>query len=116
MKTICFDLDNVICSQTTGDYENAVPDREAIKLVNSLYTQGHRIIIYTSRFMGRNNNDGKAAHAQGHEFTFQQLKGWGVKFHELILGKPRYDILVDDRAVFFERDWKKISLEIKKIL
>ncbi|MDO8634245.1 MAG: phosphoheptose isomerase [archaeon] len=111
MKTICFDLDNVICSQTTGDYENAVPDRTAIKLVNSLHSQGHRIIIYTSRFMGRNNNDAKAAQAEGYQFTFQQLKGWGVKFHELFLGKPKYDVLVDDRAVFLKKTGKKSHLK-----
>jgi capsule biosynthesis phosphatase len=108
MKIICFDLDGVICNQTEGDYENAIPDREAIKIINRLYDQGNRIIVSTSRFMGRNKNNIIATYKEGYEFTLKQLKGWKVKFHELNMGKPRCDALVDDRAVFFERDWKKI--------
>ena len=108
MMVICFDLDGVICNQTTGDYENAIPNREAIEVVNNLYDEGNRIIIYTSRFMGRNNGNVIEAYREGYEFTRKQLIGWGVKFHDLYLGKPIYDLLVDDKAVFFTNDWKAI--------
>ena len=108
MKVICFDLDGVICNQTEGDYENAVPDKEAIEVINRLFDEGNRIIISTSRFMGRNNNNVIETYKNGYEFTLKQLKAWKVKFHELHMGKQRYDVLVDDRSVFFENDWKKI--------
>ena len=113
MKTLCFDLDGVICSQTAGDYGNAAFDKDAISLINRLYAEGFRIVIHTSRFMGRNKGDALAAQKEGHEFTARQLKEHDVKFHELILGKPRYDLLVDDRAVFFKRDWRRIEEEIR---
>jgi len=106
--TVCFDLDGVLCNQTTGDYENAIPNREAIAVVNELADRGVRIIIHTSRFMGRAGNDPVEARRQGYELTSKQLAGWGVRFDELILGKPRYDIVVDDRSVFFEPDWQRI--------
>ena len=108
MKVICFDLDGVICSQTGGDYENAVPDKQAIDVINRLYEEGNRIIISTSRFMGRNDNNVIETYKDGYDFTIKQLKKWKVKFHELDMGKPRYDFLVDDRAVFFKNDWEKI--------
>jgi len=113
MKEICFDLDGVICSQTTGDYENAVPDKKAIEVINKLYDQKNKIIIFTSRFMGRNQNNPKKTYEQGYEFTLKQLKAWKVKFHKLIMGKPKYDAIVDDKAVFFKKDWKKILNQLQ---
>jgi hypothetical protein len=29
----------------------------------------------------------------------QQLDAWGVKYHELRLGKPVYDLFIDDKAM-----------------
>jgi hypothetical protein len=114
--TICFDLDGVLCNQTAGDYENAVPNADAIALVNDLFSRGARIIIHTSRFMGRAGDDPGEAHRQGFEFTREQLARWGVRFHELLMGKPRYDVVVDDRAVFFEGDWKRIRETLARAL
>jgi hypothetical protein len=108
-KTICFDLDGVLCSLAEGRYENAVPNCEAIGLVNRLHDRGCRIIIYTARFMGRNDQNVLAAYKEGYDFTRRQLQQWGVKYDDLILGKPSFDVLIDDRAVFFESDWQKIE-------
>lgn len=108
-KRICFDLDGVLCSLTDGQYENAVPDPEAVEFVNRLHERGFEIIIYTARFMGRNDQDIVAAYKQGYELTCRQLRQWGVKYHDLFLGKPSFDLLIDDRAVFFEPDWQKIE-------
>lgn len=110
-KTICFDLDGVLCSQRKSDYENAVPFQDAIKKVNELYDSGHHIIIFTARFMGRTNNNPVHAYQLGYEFTRRQLESWGVKFHSLWLGKPQYDYLVDDRAFGFSPDWPKEFVE-----
>jgi hypothetical protein len=108
VRTICFDLDGVLCNQTAGDYQNAVPDPHAIEVVNRLHEEGYRVIVHTSRFMGRANGDEEEARRIGYEFTRRQLEVWGVQFDALHLGKPRYDKLVDDRAVFFEADWDRI--------
>ena len=110
--TLCFDLDGVICSQTDGAYEDAVPNRAAIALINRLHDEGQRIIIHTSRFMGRAKEDPARAGALGLDFTKKQLAEWGVKYDALHMGKPRYDVLVDDRAVFFEDDWSRIAADL----
>ena len=103
-----WEMDGVLCSQTEGDYVNAVPQKDMIKMLNKFYNEGYKIIIYTSRYMGRNSEDIIKTYKDGYEFTFKQLKNWGIKFHELFLGKPRYDILIDDRSVFFIDDPEKI--------
>lgn len=115
-KTICFDLDGCLCSNTEGDYQSALPNQKAIDIVNQLFNKGHKIIIFTSRFMGRTGDNAREAYEQGYNLTKEQLKNWGVLYHELWLGKPRVDIVVDDRAVFFTNDWDLIEKDIEKRL
>ena len=105
--TICFDLDGVICEQTKGDYQNASCKRHVVSAINDLYDNGFRIIIYTSRYMGRSDEDIIKSYKAGYNFTLNQLNDWNLKFHELFLGKPRYDILVDDKSIFYNDDWMK---------
>jgi len=94
-----FDIDGTICTQSNPDYENAKPFVERIAKINQLYIDGHTIIFQTARGMGRSNNNKKAAINLMYEFTKKQLDGWGVKYHELFLGKPAGDIYIDDKGI-----------------
>ncbi len=105
VKTYCFDLDGVICNNTYGKYNEAKPYKKAIKKINFLYDQGNIIIIFTSRYMGKFKNDRIKAINYGFEKTKNQLISWDLKFHELLLGKPEYDIIIDDKSIFFNKDW-----------
>ncbi len=115
-KRIVFDLDGCLCTQVESDYKDAKPIQAAIDLVNKLYSEGFLIIIHSARFMERNNHNPEKAHEEGFEFTKNQLNSWGVHYHELRLGKPRADVLIDDRSVFFEPDWNSIEKEIRRKL
>ena len=55
--------------------------------------------------MGRNSQDTKKVYRIGYKKTFQQLKRWNLKFNKLILGKPSYDIFIDDKALGFKSSW-----------
>ena len=33
------------------------------------------------------------------ELTEKQLKDWGCKYHELIMGKPHADFFIDDKGI-----------------
>ena len=39
------------------------------------------------------------------EKTFKQLTKWGLIFDDLIMGKPRFDIYVDDKNFGFKTNW-----------
>ena len=104
-KTYAFDVDGVICFSNNGNYEKSKPYVSAIKKINQLYSDGHRIIIFTARYMGRTNNNIEKAKQLGYEKTFQQLQSWGLHFHELFMGKPSYDILIDDKAFNYNENW-----------
>ena len=112
-KIICFDLDNTICKTKGNMYPNATPITKVIKLINVLYKKKYYIKIFTSRYMGRSNENKIEAKRRGLKKTLNQLKKWKVQYHELIFGKPSYDILVDDKAVGFSKNW--INEILKKL-
>lgn len=90
MKYI-IDIDNTICYTNNSDYENSKPDYSRIAQVNLLHEQGHEIHYYTAR----GGNSGK----DWSVLTRTQLTEWGCRFNSINLGKPVYDVWVDDRAV-----------------
>ena len=97
--TYVFDIDGTICSLTDGEYNQAKPLRKRIELINQLYDSGNRIVFLTARGMGRSNNNRELAYELFYDLTTQQLEQWGVKYHQLFLGKPSGDIYVDDKGV-----------------
>ena len=52
--------------------------------------------------MGRSKDVISSARKLDSGNTKKQLKA-GVKIHKLILGKPSYDILIDDKSLFLEK-------------
>lgn len=104
-KIFCFDLDNTICTTKRNDYKSAKPKKNAIKLINKLYEKGHIIKIFTSRFMGRNNENINKAKQEGLSLTNKQLKRWKILYHKLIMGKPSYDLLIDDKSYGYNKKW-----------
>jgi glycerol-3-phosphate cytidylyltransferase len=79
---------------------------ERIKRVNKLYDEGNIIKIYTARGMPDASGDITLVYSNSYEKVKKQIDSFGLKYHQLILGKPRYDVFVDDKAIgdrlFFE--------------
>ena len=93
----CFDIDGTLCTNSDGEYERAEPYPEVIAQVNALYDAGHQVILYTAR--------GSTTGIDWRELTENQVGSWGVKYHQLFLGKPTADIYIDDKAANVE-EWK----------
>ena len=106
-KIICFDIDNTICKTDSKNYLKAKPNKFVIKKINELYHRGHYIKLFTSRYMGRNNENISKAKKQGFKMTKIQLKKWNLKYHKLIFGKPSYDLFIDDRSLYYKSNWHK---------
>ncbi|MBD1170198.1 phosphoheptose isomerase [Pelagibacterales bacterium SAG-MED02] len=104
-KIFCFDLDNVICKTNKSEYKKSIPITKVIDLINLLYDQNYYIKIFTSRYMGRNNDNFNLVKKKYYNETKRYLKKWGVKHHELIMGKPSYDVFVDDKNFLFIKNW-----------
>lgn len=104
-KTICFDLDNVICkTNKKKEYIKSKPNLKAIKKINELKIK-YNIIIFTARGMGRFKGDVKKVKSNLFKLTKKQLKIWDVKYDKLIMGKPSYDLIVDDKSYNYDPRW-----------
>lgn len=93
----CFDLDNTLCNTIDKDYNNATPIHEMVDRVNYLYNNNHEIIVFTARGMGKFNGDVNKVYNVYYKMTETQLRKWGIKYHKLILGKPSFDLFIDDK-------------------
>ena len=109
LKIICFDIDNVICkTNNTKNYSKSVPIKKNIKVINEAYNNGFNIILYTARYMGRYNGNVSKVKKHIKPFTLKQLKKWGVKYHKIYFGKPSFDLFIDDKSLFFKKNWSKL--------
>ncbi len=106
-KILCFDIDGIICKTKKNLYKKSKPIKKNIIKINNYYDQGHFIKIFTSRFMGRSKENVTIAKKKGHLLTKKQLKKWGIKYHKLIMGKPSYDVFIDDKAFSSLEDYLK---------
>ena len=101
---IYVDIDDTICYyerefQGFGkDYSLALPYKDRIEKINNLYDEGHNIVYWTAR--------GTVSQLFWFETTYEQLKKWGCKFHELKMGKPAYDLFIDDKNINSEMYFK----------
>ena len=108
-KTICFDIDNVICKTNfEKNYIKSKPIKKNIKVINRLYDKGFKIILYTARYMGRCNGNISMVKKKIKPLTLKQLKNWDVKYHKVYFGKPSFDLFIDDKSLFFKKNWPKI--------
>ena len=106
---IAFDIDGTICPNTNGKYDEAKPYPEMVKLINELYDAGHYIIFNTARGMGRGSSVPGRAATFYYRLTQNQLEAWGIKYHELHLGKLLADVYFDDRGFRLREDGSSVE-------
>ena len=94
-KRFVFDIDGVIALKREDlDYGQAEPNWKMIRIVNRLYDMGNEIVLFTAR--------GYVTKIDWRLVTENQMREWGVKHHELHMGKPNADYYVDDKFLDME--------------
>lgn len=98
---IIIDMDGTICTEMRQFSRClAEPKANAVETINELYDAGNTIIIYSARTWVE------------YEMTVDWLKRYGVKYHQLIMGKPIGDVWIDDRAITAKDNWKEIREQL----
>ncbi len=87
---IYVDIDGTICRTEGSDYITAEPRYEQIVKINKLYDKGNTIIYWTAR--------GTVTQIDWLTLTKEQLDDWGCRYHDLRVGKPQYDLWIDDKS------------------
>ena len=89
------DIDETICTHDEKRYyPDAKPLYDRINVINDLYEAGHTIVYWTAR--------GAITGKDWFDLTVSQLNEWGAKFHSVELGKPHYDLYIDDKSISSE--------------
>ncbi len=108
VNIIFVDIDETICHygnikqkhaiKGSIDYSTAQPYKDRIKKINKLYDEGKTIVYWTAR--------GSRTGINWFQLTLKQLNDWGCKFTELRLGKPHYNLFIDDKNINSETFFK----------
>jgi len=97
-QTIVIDIDDTLIIYPDNTLEGAArypfasPNVLEIDLCNKLFDQGHTIILHT----GRNWNQ--------YDLTVNQMDEIGIKYHELVMGKPQ--------GIYIDKDSYQSLLEV----
>lgn len=95
---IHIDLDKTLCTTLNSDYQKSSPIIDRINKVNKLKEEGNYITIWTAR--------GQTSKIDFTELTKKQLDEWNVQYDKLLMGKPSYDLYIDDKSVNVDEYWK----------
>tara|TARA_B000000557_G_scaffold255359_1_gene246428 strand:- start:427 stop:720 length:294 start_codon:yes stop_codon:yes gene_type:complete len=95
---VYIDIDETIANTPDDrNYSNSTPIIENIAKANKFYDEGNTVVYWTAR--------GSGTGIDWYDVTKKQLTQWGAKHHDLKLGKPVYDLFIDDKAINSE-DWE----------
>ena len=95
-KRFVFDIDGVVAQfEPSLDYKKAKANERMVRIINRLFDMGNEIILFTAR--------GYVTGVDWPETTKEQLGQWGVKYHELLFGKPNADYYIDDKMLDMQK-------------
>jgi hypothetical protein len=106
MAIIAVDIDGVLASKLESgkypeDYVKKQPLTYAIEGLTYLKEEGHEVYLFTARY--EEDRDATEKWLNEHGFT-------GL-FDYIIFAKPKYDVLIDDRAIRHV-DWVKTIAQL----
>ena len=112
-KVLVFDVDDTISIHKNRDYPNAQPIQPVIDKLNRLHDEGYYIKLFTGRGQLSCNGDLNLIIERNKDVLETWLKNHGVKYDELIFGKPVGDWYIDDKGLSVSEFLKAEFCELK---
>jgi len=112
-RTLVVDVDDTISTHINRDYENAIPHTKIISKLNKMYESGWKIIYFTARGQVSCNGDLELINQLRRPVLESWMDKHGVKYHELIFGKPIGVYYIDDKAMRPE-EFMSLDYEVLK--
>lgn len=117
MKIFLIDIDGTICDDIKNEdshlYPDAKPIKGSIEQINKWFDEGHHITFFTAR------------EEKDREATILWLDKHNIRYHGLIMGKPRCKNIDDEyvwidnrpvRGITYKGIWGNLTEVFKKIL
>ncbi len=103
IRWLGIDFDNTITNNNGHpNYTPTTPIDGAVETLNKLAGDGYKIIIYTARPWSDYHNIEK--YCENH----------GIPMRRIICGKPLFNLVVDDKNIEFDGDWKAVEYKVWK--
>lgn len=112
-RTLVVDVDDTISTHLNRDYENAVPHTKIISKINKMYDAGWKIIYFTARGQVSCNGDLDLINQLRRPALESWMEKHGVKYHDLMFGKPIGVYYIDDKALRPE-EFMQLEYEVLK--
>lgn len=111
---LVFDVDGTICRETDDDgnlyhplgvsYSDRPPYPFAVKAINDLYDQGYEIVLFTARYMHKENQSQLNSHSRGYSELVKWCEKWGINYSRLVFGKPSGQLYIDNHGFRLESE------------
>lgn len=112
-KKLVVDIDGTLCDQRDfNSYLEAIPRKDVIEKVNSHWSNGWEIELFTARGMNTCGGDTKLIEQSLGDITRLWLKNNRVCYDKLTFGKPSAYMYVDDKAMRPE-EFLKLDTKLK---
>lgn len=108
-KVIVFDVDDTILKTQGRDFYNSKPIPEMVEAMVKLKNKGWKIVLHTSRGMGRSQGSIELVRDDVLKEIKTCLSRHNIPYDELLLGKTWATAYVDDKAMTPEYFLKKID-------
>lgn len=105
---------NLEFADTERRYAQAKPIQEMIDKINELHDGGFEIILHTARRMKTHNGDIEKIIDDVGDITEKWLNDHGVRYDELLFGKPHALYYIDDRSMSIDQFLKHPVEEFQK--
>lgn len=94
-------------------YKDCIPYEFALEYLWRLKKAGFTLTLFTSRYMEEENANITRVYERGYLELVEWCQKYQVPYDHIILGKPSYDIFLDDKAFRVEsekgrEDWEKL--------
>lgn len=102
LKWIGVDFDGTLAYSSYPDFEIQEPLPGAVEAMQTLHSEGWKIVIYTAR----------------PSVDYPKIEAWcrkhNIPIRDIHCGKPLFRYMIDDRNIEFDGDWAKTLSKIKK--
>jgi len=112
-KTLVVDVDDTISTHVNRNYDDAIPHLDIIQKLNKMYDAGWRIVYFTARGQVSCNGDVALIESSRRPALEAWMNKHGVKYNELLFGKPLGVYYIDDKSL---RPEEFMAMEYKRFV